>query len=109
MSLLNPNDAYPIKNEVRKLMLTIYGDGANYDAFGTAMHYLDCHFPAEKLEAALSWLVRNKLTGKRFDQFLAHDCDGSRLELHKILLTKVEGLRGSEAKSRLVLAGNDFR
>jgi len=100
------NSVYPIDTKIRQLMQTIWAGTASTDIYGPAMHYLDCHFPKNKIELALSWLVSNKLIGKRFDEFFQDDCRGSNLQLHSRLLAQVEKMPRGEA--RRIIAGRDF-
>jgi hypothetical protein len=82
--------SYPLSQARRKLFLTIWAGHADTHSITTRFHYLDCHFPPAKLDAALSWLVRNRLTGQRFVEFVRHDCHNSNLEMHRKLLEKVD-------------------
>jgi len=102
----NARDAYPLKEKVRTLMLTIWNGDAKLESYAPAMHYLDCHFPENKIELALAWLVKNNLRGKRFTDYLEHDCGGSFLELHRKLLQQVEK---ATQDARRIMAGRDFK
>lgn len=98
-----------MSEQTRRMMLVIVNnDEANLHAVTQALYFLYVHMPAAKLEASLNWLVKNKLIGKRFIDFLA-ECSQSEeknsyLELHRRLLKEIEKVDGFKH----VLAGRDF-
>jgi hypothetical protein len=97
--------AYPrMSQERRKLYLSIWAGYEDTHSITTRFHYLDAHFPDEKLNAALNWLLRNQLTGKRFVEFVRAECFNSNLELHRKLLEKINVEKGVR-----ILYGKDFR
>lgn len=89
----------------RELFLKIWQGYEPFHDVTARLFYLDVHFPEAMLDAALEWLVRNRLTGRQFVQFVQGDCAGSNLELHRRLLAKVE----HEKSLRRIYAGKDFR
>ena len=89
----------------RKLMLSVLDGYQPFHAVTAQLHYLDNHFPSEKLDAALYWLLKNGIKGKRFVEWFKGDCAGSQLEMHRHLLARLEKTRGLAP----VFAGKDFR
>ena len=76
--------------KLRSLYLNIWAGLAPPHGVTSRLHYLDTFFPRHKLESALKWLVRNKITGQRFVDWIETDCFGSQLEMHRKLLQIVE-------------------
>lgn len=68
------------------------------------LYFLDQHFPLEKLDAALRWLIDNGLTGRKFLAWYQAACKGSDLELHRTLLSVVDN-----AKLAPIVSGRNFR
>lgn len=101
------NSDYPeIPAERRKLMLAIFaGDMKHFKIITSALHFLDCHFPPAKLDAALELMVKNNWVGARLVEFMASECEYSFFGLQKELL---ERLAKSDEPLR-ILAGKDFR
>lgn len=54
------------------------------------LEYLIFHFPAEKIEHALSYLIRKGITGKNFIEWYFTTCKSSNLEMQRELLRCVE-------------------
>lgn len=92
--------------ETRFKYLRVVGDHPDRHAIAHRLHYLDCHFPEHKLDAAITWLIRANLTGARFVQWVDGELHGSNLELHRELLKRIEH---SNEKLRQIMAGRDFR
>lgn len=100
---------YVIDEKIRRLMLKIWNEETGETeclTLTSALHYLDCHFPKEKIAPALDWLIANKIVGKKFLEYLAYECSNSYLELHARLLARVERLAENSRKFK---AGVDFR
>jgi hypothetical protein len=91
--------------EIRKLFLKICGNTPNLHSVAQRMYYLDLHFPPEKLESALNWLVRNNLTELRFVHWFDSDCAGSNLEMHRNLTMRVE----RDSYTRQLFASKDLK
>ena len=90
--------------KLRELYLSVWGGVSPPHGVTARLHYLDTHFPRLKLEAALKWLVRNKLTGQRFVDWIEMECFGSQLEMHRKLLQMVEKERHTRHLTFLDLA-----
>jgi hypothetical protein len=92
----------------RVLFLTItagfHPAESRFHEIATRLYYLDVHFPENKLNAALQWLIANKLTGARFVEWAKGDCAGSNLEMHRLLLSRIE----KETKTKLFFE-KDFK
>lgn len=54
------------------------------------LEYLTFHLPEAKLLPALEWLVKNRLTGEKFLEFIQGDCRRSGLELIRQLTMRLE-------------------
>lgn len=72
------------------MMLTIWQGYEPHQAVTTRLYFLDAHFPDDKLDIALRWLIKNKLTGKSFVDWVSERCIGSNLEMHRELMKHVE-------------------
>lgn len=58
--------------------------------FAYYLEYLAFHMPDRMLVPSLLWLIKNKLTGQKFLDFMAIDCKNSGLELIRYLTMKLE-------------------
>ena len=96
---------YPLSETKRHLYLKVWAGYFPFDDVGHCLHFIDCHFPEDKLEYALRWLIRNKITGKSFIDWFRDKCGGRNLEMHRELLKGVE----NERDSRCILVIKDFR
>lgn len=96
---------YPLTDEMRRLYLKVWAGHEPKHVIASRLHYLDCHFPGDKLKPAIRWLIQNGLTGARFVEFVNQDCSGSNLELHRMLLAI---LYREHKKAVHILAGKDF-
>jgi hypothetical protein len=76
--------------EIRAAYLGIWAGMSPPHGITTRLHYLDSHFPKAKLPYALNWLIRNKLIGQRFIDWVDFDCVGSNLEMMRRLMAAVE-------------------
>ncbi len=86
-------------------MLTIWAGVMPVHPVTSPLFYLDTHFPREKLDSALIWLIKNGLVGERFVALIHEQCAGSNLELLRYLLQKVE----KTADLRPLVAHKDVR
>lgn len=68
------------------------------------VHFLDESFPKEKIDAALKWLIQNRITGAAFVDWFKNECQNSLLEMHKRLLSAVE-----KTEIKILRAGENFR
>lgn len=69
------------------------------------LHFLEEHFPPNKLDEALIWLVKNNVTGLRFINWFNHQCKSSDLEMHARLIAIVDNNRIIERP----IAGKTFK
>lgn len=97
-----------MKPEIRKLMLNIIHNYSEFHEVTSCLYFLDTHFPENKLEAALKYLLAMGLKGDKFVQWFKFDCQGSALEMHRKLLTAVERPT-DKSEIRKVLAWKDMR
>lgn len=91
--------------KLRALYLTIWAGVEPPHGVTTKLYYLDSVFPRSKLEAALKWLVRNKIVGQKFVDWYDNDCMGSSLEMQRKLIQIVE----REKHSRVLYAAKDLQ
>ena len=94
-----------IENKRRKLMLRIWGGVEPVHAITMPLYYLDLHFPQDRLDDALHWLIKNKYTGQNFVTFWRDRCAKSNLEMHRHI---VQGLKKDDAL-KPIFAGKEFR
>jgi hypothetical protein len=71
----------------RDFFLRVYDGNENTLQY---LYYLDCILPKPKLLPALSWLVKNKLTGIKFITWIKTECNGSLLEMVRRLTMHIE-------------------
>jgi hypothetical protein len=88
----------------RELYLKIVDMSVDYSLITHRLHFLDNHFPPHKLDAALEWLVANKITGQKFITWFKEECQYSDLEMHRRLLRVVDN-----APLDRVVAGKNFK
>lgn len=88
----------------RELYFRIIDGHPNLHAIGHRLHFLDEHFPPEKLQPALVWLVANNITGQVFINWFNQVCKQSDLEMHRLLISIVN----NEAIGAVV-AGKNFK
>lgn len=103
-----PQTANPlayIPDHRRELYFRIIDDyGVDFHLLAHRLHFLEEHFPLEKLDAALRWLINENFTGVRFVNWFKHSCKGSDLEMHRVLLAVLD-----HAQLAPVIAGRNFR
>lgn len=68
------------------------------------LYFLDAHMPEHKLDVALKWLIRNRITGECFIRWLQTECQGSYLHMQTLL----ESIVTNETLSPLI-AGKNFK
>lgn len=69
------------------------------------IYQLDSQMTPQKLDAALHWLVQNRVTGKRFLELVNFQCGGSPLELVRYLTMRIE----KEKHVRSLYIGKDIK
>lgn len=68
------------------------------------LFFIEDHFPTEKVESALKWLIKNNYTGSKFVSWFNSECQGSDLIMHRKLLEIVN----NEDVTK-VIAGKNFK
>lgn len=68
------------------------------------LFFIEDHFPTDKIESALRWLIKNNYTGNSFVSWFSSECQNSDLIMHKKLLEVVN----NENITR-VIAGKNFK
>lgn len=82
----------------------VISDYSDLHAITQRLFFLDDHFPPNKLDSALRWLIKNHLVGKKFVQLFKVQCESSDLELHRFLLQVVDNTKLSP-----LIAGKNFK
>lgn len=88
----------------RELYFRIIDNEADFHPITLRLHFLNDHFPPDKLDAALRWLVSHDLVGRHFVLWFKTQCGNSDLNLHAKLLSVIE----NQAIARPV-AGRSFK
>lgn len=70
-----------------------------------ALPYLHFIYNMTRCDEALSWLVKNKICGQRFLDFVRMECDNSLLKLGSVLKSKIE----KEKELRPLYVGRDVK
>lgn len=70
--------------------MRIRDDHPDGPTFAFFLEYLTFHMPTKRLDAALDWLLLNRLTGTKFLALCIIDCKGSGLELIRYLTMRLE-------------------
>lgn len=91
-------------NKTRNLMMKIIDNHHDVHPVAMRLYFLFDHFPPNKLDKVLTWLVSNRLTGFSFVSWFNSECKGSDLEMHRFLLSVVDNLSLNR-----VISGKDFR
>lgn len=99
--MTSPDDMTPRR---RELYLKILDNWPEVHEITVRLYFLDDHFPPDKLEKALKWLISNNLTGRRFVSWFNHVCSKSDLELHRNLLAVVDN-----SDQTPLIAGRNFK
>lgn len=97
-------DDYPMTPKRRDLYLRVVDDYPDYAKITHRLFFLDDHFPPNKLDAALAWLVLHQVTGVRFTYWFKEECKSSDLEMHRLLLSIVDNIAAPA-----VVAGRNFK
>jgi hypothetical protein len=98
-------EAYDMSPERREMFLRLV-DTMRPPAHEVSwrLHFLDNHFPPDKLDRALRWLIKNDLVGKKFVMWFKSECKNSDLEMHRYLLRVVDN-----DSLGPVIAGKNFK
>lgn len=104
MSTFDKFETVPMTARRRDLYLRIVDNRSDVHPITLRLHFLENHFPYEKLDGALFWLVRNNYVGSKFIMWFRTECHSSDLEMHAKLLQIVN----NEALAPVV-AGKNFR
>lgn len=98
----NPfNDIPPHR---RELYYRIINGERDFHPITLRLHFLNDHFPPDKIDRALTWLVKYNVVGKAFISWFRMQCHASDLEMHSRLLTVVENV-----KNITPVAGKNFK
>lgn len=101
MGLILPSNQTPdpIPEKTRELMLAVFD--------GEARTLTQLHFMSnlERVDEVLTWLVKNKITGKKFLGWLQEEFDGSLLDCVCDILRRVN----REILARPLIHGKDIR
>lgn len=62
----------------------------NKQLFAYYLEYLTFVLPQARVLPALEWLVKNKITGEKFVQFIRHECQLSPLEFVRHVTMRLE-------------------
>lgn len=89
----------------RKLYLEILDGLSPPHGVTTRLHYLDSHFPPNKILLALEYLISNKIKGRKFLEWYQTTCLNSDLTMMAELMRVVE----HEQRRRVLLAHKDLR
>lgn len=79
-----------IPMETTTLFWKVKGDATDLAAVAYYLEYIALHMRVERIVPALTWLIRNQLTGNRFLDFVYNDCAKSGLELIRNLTMRLE-------------------
>lgn len=88
----------------RELYLRIWDNYPKFHLITWRLHFIDGHFPPDKIDRALKWLIANRHTGAAFVRWFSIECKNSDLEMHRKLLEVVNN-QGLER----VIAGKNFK
>ncbi len=91
-------------NRRRELYFRVIDNYPNVHAITFRLHFLDNHFPPNKLDRALAWLVLNGISGTKFLDWFKVECKSSDLEMHRLLVSVVDN-----ADLKPVIAGRNFK
>lgn len=99
-----PNWNDPIASPRRRELFLRVVNGVIEHQLTYRLSFLNEHFPTEKLDAALEWLIANGHVGRGFVQWFKVECKASDLEMLRLLTSVVDN-----AKLGAVIAGKEFR
>lgn len=94
------NSTMPTK--LRDRYLKIWAGVTPVHAITLPLHYIDSHFPREKIILALDHLLKKGIVGTNFVEWFNTKCQSSHLEMHRELLKFVE----REKRTRRLFAGD---
>lgn len=98
----NPFDDIPPHR--RELYFRIINGEPDFHPITLRLHFLNDHFPVDKLDRALKWLVKNNVVGKIFLNWVRTQCNNSDLEMHSKLLAVVDN-----SQMLPLIAGKNFK
>ena len=88
----------------RDMFFRIINGEKDFHPIALRLHFLNDHFPDQKLDRALKWLVTNRIVGRAFNEWYKLQCSGSDLEMHARLLVVADN-----AAIVPIIAGKNFR
>lgn len=89
----------------RQAYLRILNDVKDFHPITNRLYFLDDHFPLDKLDVALQWLIDNRIIGRQFLMWFEQECQNSDLEMHRKLLTIVDNIKAIP----MIVAHKNFR
>lgn len=101
--MTNHLSTYEIPERRREFYFRILNGEQNFNPITLRFHFLEDHFPKDKLDLALVWLIKNNVVGKAFLTWFKAQCHGSDLEMHSRLLSIVQN-----AAIAPIIAGKNF-
>lgn len=114
LTMTKHNDAPPIPIQAmagdpmparrRELYFRVIDTYQDIHAITHRLHFLDNHFPPNKLDQALAWLVLNGTVGAKFIRWFKEECKSSDLEMHRMLLSVIDNVA-----LQPVIAGRNFK
>lgn len=86
----------------RELYLRVLNNAQDIHPITHRLHFLDDHFPPNKIDTALTWLINNNFIGASFIAWWDGACKKSDLEMHRLLLAIVDNV----GLNRIVMGQN---
>lgn len=104
MGPFSASDLYNIPAQRRTLYFKVIDGYSKLHLIAQRLHFLEDHFPPDKIDTALKWLVSNRLVHAKFVEWFKIECHNSDLEMHRKLLQVVDN-----APLGKVIAGRNFK
>lgn len=79
-----------ISSKAMPLFFKVKADHPDAHFFAYYLEYLTFHMPEKMLIPALEWLIKNRIVGPRFYDYVKSDCAASGLELIRNLTMRLE-------------------
>lgn len=79
-----------ISSSAMPLFFRVRADHPDAHFFSYYLEFVTFHLPERMLVPALLWLIKNKIVGAKFYEFVKVDCANSGLELVKHLTMRLE-------------------
>jgi hypothetical protein len=88
----------------REIYFRIINGEQDFHPITLRLHFLNDHFPIDKLDRALKWLIAHNIVGKLFVNWFRMQCHNSDLEMHSRLLRVVDNMPLAP-----IIAGKNFK